>query len=208
MEGKLQLSNTLGKLFDGIYAVRFCSNWPQVLGTLVSGKVPTHARLKNGLDISSSQSPLAIDNEIFSHQVYNPHELPIDDNDIVVDIGANVGIFTLYAAEHTHNHVFAFEPLPLNFEYIQKNLIANNLKHVSCFCTAVSDKSGPVKFYVTAEVAGNSLADHNINGKIENYIEVPCTTLTSIMDDQKLDRIDFLKLDCEGAEGAILSAPQ
>ena len=173
---------------------------------LLEGQTLTHTVLKDrGKEIAiySSQNPLFIANEIFCAHVYNPAELPIGENDIVVDIGANIGIFTLYAALRTQNRVYAFEPLPVNCENIEQNVKANHLENVCWFGTAVSDKPGTVKLYTSESVSGNLLFDHNIQGKITKYIDVSCTTLPTIMDEQRLERIDFLKVDCEGSEGDI-----
>jgi hypothetical protein len=73
-------------------------------------------------------------------------------------------------------------------------------------CSAVSDEMGTVKLYTTDYFAGNLSFDHNIGGKIEHYDEVPAITLQNIMNSHDLGEIDFLKIDCEGSEGAILAS--
>ncbi|MEP7285722.1 MAG: FkbM family methyltransferase [Chloroflexota bacterium] len=191
---------------DILLAVTACSNWREIASSIVQQKPPTTVLLKNGPHIRSSQNPLPLVREIFFENVYTPKELSIGANDVVVDIGANVGVFSLYAASRTKNHVYSFEPLPSNYEFLQRNAAANHFEHITAFCTAVSDSIGMVKLYMSDSVAGNLLFDHNINGKLEKYIEVPTTTLPAIMDDNKLTQIDFLKLDCEGSEGAILTS--
>ena len=124
----------------------------------------------------------------------------------MVDIGANVGVFTVYAAKQTKNRVFSFEPLPSNCDYLQQNIKVNNLDNVTFNCEAVSDQQGVEKLYMSDSVAGNLLFDHNIEGKLERYIEVSCTTLQALMDRYDIPEIGFLKLDCEGSEGAILKS--
>ena len=59
-------------------------------------------------------------NEIIFIHGYNPLHLHIERNDIVVDIGANIGIFTVFAASITRKTVYAFEPFPNNFEVLRK----------------------------------------------------------------------------------------
>ncbi len=195
-----------GRFSDALFALQHCANWREILGALASGQKSIRVVLKDGTILASSQNPLSIVNEIFFAHVYSPHELTIGEQDIVVDIGANVGVFTVFAASQTRNRVYSLEPLPINCEYIQKNLASNHLDHVTCVSTAVSNTSGTVKLYTTDSVAGNLLFDHNIRGEIDAYVEVPCTTLMAFMDEQHLESIDFLKLDCEGSEGDILTS--
>jgi FkbM family methyltransferase len=200
------LNKLLIRLSDLLFAVRYCRNWQEIAGLLLSGKTPNHVVLKNGVSITSSQSPIEVTGEIFIQQVYMPAELTIGSDDVVVDIGANVGTFSVYAATKTRNRVLAVEPLPINCEYIQKNADNNKLNHISWKGAAVSDKSGTVNLYTTELVSGNLLFDHNVHGKIETYVEVPCTELRTIMDENNLAKIDLLKLDCEGSEGDILKS--
>jgi FkbM family methyltransferase len=140
--------------------------------------------------------------EIFYERVYTPPGLEIDIHDVVVDIGANVGVFTLFAARNTQETVYAFEPIPLDIEFLHRNILKNRLRNVVCIPAAVCDRAGSVKLYLS-EACSGTLFDHNIRGKLEQYIQVPATTLQEIMDRSDLRRIDFLKLDCEGAEGLI-----
>jgi FkbM family methyltransferase len=162
--------------------------------------------LRNGIRIDAPEDSvlLGIVNDIFFRNVYNPVDLPIEANDIVVDIGANIGVFTIFAACRTQNTVHAFEPFPRNIEFLNRNVSTNGLPNVTTHCVAVSEKTGSAKLYLGELSAGHMLFDHSIKGKLEKYVEVPTTTLQRIMDDNGLGQIDFLKLDCEGCEGSIL----
>lgn len=142
----------------------------------------------------------------YFRNVYSPVNFPIKNNDIVVDIGANIGVFTLFAASRTQNTVYAFEPFPKNVEYFNRNINKNGLHNVIIHSVAVSDKIGSAKLFLSEISGGHLLFDHNIKGKLEKYTEVPTITLQKIMDDNNLEKIDFLKLDCEGSEGAILAS--
>lgn len=121
-----------------------------------------------------------------------------------MDIGANIGVFTLFAAYNKQNTVHSFEPFPGNFEFLNRNIHTNGLHNITTHCVAVGDKVGFEKLFISDISGGHLLFDRNINGKLEKYIEVPTITLQSIMDDNNLEQIDFLKLDCEGSEGLIL----
>jgi len=181
-------------------------NWREISISTIRGQRPTRVILRNGIQIDAPGDNTLLDmvHEIFFRKAYNPADLPIETNDIVVDIGANIGVFTLFAARRTTNTVYAFEPFPGNVEFLNRNIGSNCLYNVITHKVAVSDKIGRVKLFVSGISGGHLLFDHNIKGRLEQYIEVPAITLQRIMDDNKLERIDFLKLDCEGSEGSIL----
>ncbi len=207
-------------------AARAYENWPEVIAAIAKKQEPAKVILKNGFTIEAEVGLRFLVREIFFTRVYNPSYLPIEDNDIVVDIGANNGVFTLFAASITHNAVHAFEPSPRNVEVLRRNIAANGLHHVTAHCDAVSDKIGSAKLFLNAEDGQqNLLSDQILPAKIaqyktntdlnylitgpdvaESYIEVPTTTLQEIIDSNNFEQINFLKLDCEGAESLILQS--
>lgn len=142
--------------------------------------------------------------EIFFRHVYNPDGFEIGENDVVVDIGANVGVFTIFAATKTKNKVYAYEPYIRNFEVLKKN--TKGFSNVKCFSFAVSKKSGKEKLYLDGDYTVGILFNRNIHGKLKKYVEVTTTSLEKIFEDNKLKKIDFLKMDCEGSEGDILKS--
>jgi len=133
---------------------------------------------------------------------------------IVVDIGANIGYFTLLAAKLVgeSGKVFSFEPEPKNFSYFKKNLEVNDYKNVFAFQKAVSDKVGKAKLFICSYDSGH----HTINQfeGIEAYrqgrtgeteeIEIEVVTLNSFLAD-KTDKVDVIKIDVEGAEALVIN---
>jgi FkbM family methyltransferase len=140
--------------------------------------------------------------EIYFRRIYNPKGFEINENDVVLDIGANVGVFTLFAAAKTKNKVLAYEPLTETFNSLRLN--AKSLKQVRCFCAAVSGSVGRKKLYLDGDYKVGILFDRNIHGKLKKFVTVPTTTLKKIFDENKLKKIDFLKMDVEGSEGDII----
>ena len=193
------------QLRHAFFAFRHCSNWPEITKELLNGRSPSYIKMRNGILLYSQQNPLPIIDEIFFKRVYTT-EISLPQTGVVVDIGANIGVFTLYARSLTHANIIAVEPLLSNYNLLCRNIEANNLSNVLPICSAVSNTSGIVKLYITEADTGNLLFDHSIGGKIKKYVEVPCTTLQNIMNEHNLASIDFLKLDCEGSEGNILSS--
>ena len=214
------------KVKNTLYATQKYKNWLEVVAARVKGQEPDKLILKNGLRIESPVGLRDLVNEIFFWKFYNPTNLAIGSNDVVVDIGANTGVFTVFAASITRKVVYAFEPFPSTFEVLKRNIDANKLKHVIACCSAVSDKVGSTNLLLNPnDSRQNLLMEHIFPDKIEKYqvsenldylksdieeiektVEVPTTTLQELMDSYQIEQIDFLKLDCEGAEEAILQS--
>lgn len=209
-----------------VLAARAYENWVEVIANTARRQEPPKVILKNGYTIEAEIGLRFIVREIFFERVYNPSYLPVEENDIVVDIGANDGVFTLFAASLTRNAIHAFEPSPRNLEVLRRNITVNGLHHVIAHGCAVSDEVGLAKLLLDPiDGQRNRLSDHIVHNKNEEYkilaklnnpvsgldeaktyIEVPTTTLQEIMDCNKLEQIDFLKMDCEGSEGSILTS--
>jgi FkbM family methyltransferase len=162
--------------------------------------------LRNGMTLCGpvNHPLLQMAEEIFHAKLYMPDGWSLEAGSVVVDIGANIGIFSVLAAERQRCRVFAFEPHPENIRFLRQNVSANRMANVTVCESAVSDLSGWQRLYVNTNPAGHSLyATSAVDGGPDD-VRVPTTTLPEIMDTNHLDRVDFLKIDCEGSEGAIL----
>ncbi len=127
----------------------------------------------------------------------------IKEGDIIIDLGANIGYYTLIFAKLVGDlgHVYAFEPEPSNFELLSKNIKENNHSNVTLIQKAVSNKNSKIKLYVSKR----NLASHRIFDSDEkrNSVEVDVITLDEYF--KKFEKpIKFIKIDVEGAEGAVL----
>jgi FkbM family methyltransferase len=128
---------------------------------------------------------------------------------VVVDLGANIGYFTLLASKlvGSNGKVFAFEPEPKNYSYLSKNIEINNYNQTNAFQKAVSDKNGKTQLYVCLYDTGH----HTINeySGIEAYsrgrhtekqaVDIETVSLDSFLNG-KTDHVDVMKVDVEGAE--------
>jgi FkbM family methyltransferase len=123
----------------------------------------------------------------------------------VVDMGANIGAFALFAAREGARKVIAFEPNSAAYACLRRNISENGLEGVVLpRRLAVTASAGDqVRFPVAASVY-NRIAAPDALGEHET---VPTTSLARIVDDDAPGGIDVLKLDCEGAEYDILLAP-
>jgi len=123
--------------------------------------------------------------------------------DTYVDIGANVGYYTLLASRRggEEGHVFAFEPDPDNFRILERNVRLNNLQNVTLVQKAVSNENATIRLFIAEDNKG----DHRIYQTEEERpsVEVEAVTLDDFFFDY--DRsIDFVKIDTQGAEGVIV----
>lgn len=121
---------------------------------------------------------------------------------VVVDIGANVGIYTLHALK-AGAEVYAFEPTPETFNILQHNVALNGFEYspkVHLYNSAVSDREEMTEFAVVSNSCGhNSMFRENKDDKI---IRVPTVRLDDTLDGIK---IDCFKVDVEGAEMLVLN---
>ena len=188
------------------YAIYSFKNWRELIFPILKGEKLKKIILRNGILIEAPENNTLIEmtNEIFNENVYTPSDFQIETDDIVLDIGANIGIFTLYAATKTQGTIYAFEPFPENVEFLNKNIEVNGFHNVIVQNLAVNDKIGTEKLFLSEISGGHLLFDHNIKGEINNYVEILTTTLDHIVEENSIEQIDFLKLDCEGSEGQIL----
>lgn len=189
-------------------AVRLFSNWPTfVVNYLRQPRVPALYRLRNGtrLWLRAGTSDFRILREIVVHQEYERPGFEIGPTDVVVDIGAQIGVFSTRAARAAgQGRVFSFEPHPDNFRLLSQNLAANNFTHAQAVNRAVAAQAGRHTFYASAvNTGGHSL--YQQPGTAGSF-EVETCVLADFLAAQGVERIDYLKVDCEGAEREILSS--
>jgi len=136
----------------------------------------------------------------------------IKDGYTVIDIGANIGYFSLLAAKLVGNRgkVYAFEPEPRNYEAMLKNIGLNGYDNTVAVQKAVSNTAGMVKLYLANTDVGahtlRELHNHPAFKKKQHgeFIEVESVTLDEFFKDKE-HRIDVIKMDCEGSEAAVIS---
>jgi len=123
----------------------------------------------------------------------------IKKGDIFFDIGANVGFYSLIAAELTgvSGMVFAFEPLPENFYYLKKHIALNAYKNIFPFEVAIADNAGLSAFGRTGSRSEGCITE---NGELK----VETIKLDDWFNDGRLPLPDILKIDVEGAEDMVL----
>lgn len=123
--------------------------------------------------------------------------------DVVIDIGANIGYHTLIAAElvGSRGHVYAFEPDPHNFQFLEKNVNANKYKNVTLINKALSNKKGRSKLFLSNE---DNYGDFRIYDSQDKRPSIDIELITLDQYFSKNKKIDVIKIDVQGAEGLVL----
>lgn len=147
---------------------------------------------------------------LFTPQYFDPRERAILVKHIkpgfrFIDIGANVGAYSLFVAAlaGAQARILAVEPQPDIFERLAANMQLNPFGTIKAVQCAVADKPGDFTLFLDTKNRGESSmrALRSPNGL---SIKMPATTLMQLVEDEKFDRIDAIKLDVEGAEDLIL----
>jgi FkbM family methyltransferase len=147
--------------------------------------------------------------EVWHRRDYDVPGMQIRPNDIVIDIGANQGVFTCYAA-YRGARVYAFEPFPQSFEILRENVRRNGFEtNVTAAPWAIAGENGTANLIYTDSLGGvmnsiNLAYCRKKNIDVRQRMTVPCYTLAQIIEDMRIDRIRLCKIDCEGAELDIL----
>ena len=125
---------------------------------------------------------------------------------VFIDIGANIGGYTLFVAANAgpSARLLAIEPQPEIFERLIYNIRQNPFPSVKALNCAVADRDAEITLFVAAKNRGET-SMRIVNSDGENQqLRVPGKTLKTIVEDEGYTRIDAIKLDVEGAEDLIL----
>ena len=142
--------------------------------------------------------------EIWKAKVYDDARIPIHAGDIVVDMGAHIGAFSVRAARLAQGGlVYSYEASNKNFALLTENRQLNGLENLYIENSAISNQRGMMPFYTPS--------DNRILGSLlqstSSFVEmVPTKTFSDIIAEHAIKQIDFLKVDVEGAEFDILFA--
>lgn len=202
LKKRLKLRRLLG-------LVKICKNWFYVLlivlftrfNSLLSHtffifKMRNEARIK----VRRSGNEISTILEVFVEKRYEK-SFEITKNDEVIDIGAHVGIFSIYAA-NKGARIYSFEPSEENFKLLKENVELNSLNdRIRAFNLAISNKRGKRILHLSSSSLAHSLFDFGNDKKKEI---VKSITLDDVFEIAGLSSCDFLKIDAEGSEYEML----
>lgn len=169
-----------------------------------------HSFVINGFPIEVTDMPGSISAEIIACELqsdcYGLNRIDFTPGDVVIDIGAHIGMFAIYMALCFPQVVIhAFEPFPENFELLEQNLNRNGITSVRIHRQGVTGDGRFLEMVTNPQNSGGSTCysrtlDHR------RCTGIPSTTLDQIFDSLDVDKCKFLKIDCEGSEYEILSS--
>jgi FkbM family methyltransferase len=191
--------------------IRNHSNWFSyyVYKFLTSRKDPFTFHCRGGMKITVPARMMQTYKECFFDQTYlKGFPAGVIKNNLsstVIDVGANVGYFSLFMLSNNRNaQILAFEPMPMNYQLLKKYRDENSHLNFIPVNKAVSQRNETITLSYDARDSYTTSAGIFNGDKELDRMEVSATTLADIIDNYKLDKIDFLKLDCEGSEYPIV----
>jgi len=133
--------------------------------------------------------------EVWVEETYRPPvDIPLD---TVVDLGANIGLTTLWYAVHGASRLRCVEPLQANIALARRNLIQNGVS-AELVEAAIGPADGTTRFHADPRYSTRGHVDE------AGELEVPVVSMSTLLAD--LDKVDLLKVDTEGAEVALFRA--
>lgn len=197
IRGKLYAVSVLAEF------MRYFSNWSEVWDAYRSGRQLPYLHLRNGLTLAHGpgDEPLYTFREIFEKPFYfGPDFYKPSASDVVIDIGANIGFFTLYLNQRAPGiNVHCFEPAELTFERLRVNVQLNGLEsRTRLHQYAVSGRNGSAYLAHHAHSVERSLLRESGDAAVAEQVET--LTLARALEVCGVDRVDLLKIDIEGAE--------
>ncbi len=165
--------------------------------------LPEYVELEGNMFYIDRFDTLDLNNGPYGSKLFR--DLLIDnirEGDIALNIGANIGYYTVLMAKKAgeSGKVYAFEPDHENFNILRKNIACNNCLNIEPVKKAVSDKDGKAKLYLDEYNQG----DHRIydSGDNRKFIEIETISIDNFF--KKNQKIDFILLDAQGSEFSIL----
>ena len=163
-------------------------------------------RLKNGLKfiVRSKTMDRSVLKEVWLKNIYDRHNIKVEKGDTVIDIGGHIGIFSVYAAHLSETgKVHAFEPFIENFTRLENHKQINAKENLFVYHKGIAAADGKQLLNLSPD---DNTGGHSIHLKTqsERKIEIETINLPSFCEREKINSIDFLKLDCEGAEFEII----
>lgn len=141
-------------------------------------------------------------NEIFYQKIYNNDFVCVEKGDLVVDIGFNYGFFSIDSLRHNPSKIIGFEPNPK----LVKKFRDANIPNIELHELAVSNINGKATFYDNVKDGMSTIKTDVTQSHIESTFDVSVVSFNDFIKENKIEKIDYLKVDCEGSEYEIFES--
>lgn len=126
----------------------------------------------------------------------------IEPNAVIIDAGANIGSYSLFcSSKASSGHVYSFEPIEINIKQIKENIRLSNKKNITVVEKGLWNKNETLTFSIEKS-SENNLGTFTASSLKNSDMEIKCkvVTLDSFVDENNIKRLDYIKMDIEGAE--------
>lgn len=148
----------------------------------------------------------------FQSHVYHNKFVQLKEDDVIFDIGANVGIMTLnFARKVPRGKVYAFEPTHYALKKLYRNIelnpeLAKNIIVTNCFVSAKSDAHPDIVAFSSWSLTRRTEKDHTFHlGTPMSAEGTPSISMDDFVRNNNIQRIDFIKIDTDGHEYEVFS---
>ncbi len=162
-------------------------------------------QLKNGIILDLNIGDWVQENLFFLGE-YEDAELKfteksLNPGDVFLDIGANIGLYSLYAFKSVGNsgRVISFEPLKVNFNTLSHNVSINNARNIVLENIGISDREGEIEILYDEHEANLGMASSYLSDYSHSQ-KIATISIDQYMDRNPVEKVDFIKIDIEGGE--------
>jgi FkbM family methyltransferase len=167
----------------------------------VRPKLKTYRNIANNFKVHDTDWLNSVSNEIFDQKEYHYKEISVQPDDVVVDLGGNIGLFTAYALSKGASKVYTVEPFPTYVNYLHENLEQFKDK-VEIIPMAISDTVGHTTLNINFQnntILNDVYKELNWENNDES-VTVEKIDLITLSERNDIDIINYLKVDIEGSE--------
>lgn len=202
------------KITNGFKVISVSNNWQvEMVGLVIHLDYLTNDLLEIGYPLveNPNHKMLAcLRNPVIFEGPYLTNSCRLSKGDYVLDLGANLGLFSLFASKEigSFGRVFAFEPNMAASSFLLKNLKNNNIDNVNILNYAVGDQNQEVYFNVDQkDTFGSSFIDNERLDK-DKLQKIWQVSIDNFVLENNIQRVDFIKADIEGAERLMLKGAE
>lgn len=156
---------------------------------------------------------------LFSWRRYFPSKYEIEnfsffenckfENPVILDLGAHIGLFSILMAKQCNGNakIYSFEGSPETFKILEKHISINNFNGIiNPINQVISDQKGEINFFVSSSKGdnANSISNYKENERKLSSIRINSTSIDSFVKEHNLNKLDFFKIDVEGAECKVI----